>query len=423
MRLSFIHLWLVTLLLSLGISAQADPAANRAALHQLYGPTVYQTPTVHPEPDMDKDGIKAIYYDALPYEEKPTRVFAYLGIPKDTINEKLPAMVLVHGGGGTAFHEWVRIWNDKGYVAIAMDLEGQLPEGNHPNRKRHEFSGPLRTGMFDDQDKPRDQQWMYHAVADIMIANSLLRSQENVDPDRIGLTGISWGGVLTSLTAGMDDRFVFSAPVYGCGYLYDSRGYFNRMGAEDDATLEKRKYWDPARFFTDAPIPTLWVNGDNDPHFSVDTMDHSHQSAGPDSTLSIHPQMAHGHSPAWIPAQVPEIYAMADYLLKGEGVPLARITAQPKALPNGTVTMSYQSESPIVSTSLYSRSTPIKYAMSEKKKHLDLVEQWQKNEASVDSETSTVTAQLPEGCTQYYINITDERGCIVSSNLRTPASK
>ncbi len=407
------------LVLVVGLAVHADSASNRAELLQQFGDTVYEAPATHSVPERDQGNIKAIFYDALPYKGKPTRAFAYLGIPDAPEGKKLPAMVLAHGGGGTAFHDWVKIWNDKGYVAISMDLTGHLPEGSSSKRgDAHEFSGPNHTGMFDDQDKPRDQQWMYHAVADIMLANSLLRSLDTVDAEHIGLTGISWGGVLSSLTAGLDDRFVFAAPVYGCGYLYDSKGYFNRMGAKDDATLEKRKYWDPARFFTDAPIPMLWINGDNDPHFSVDTMNRSHISAGAASTLSIHHRMPHGHSPAWLPEKVPAIYALADYLLKGQGTALARIAEQPKRNENGAIVMRYESQAPIVGATLYWRTTPIAYA-DNKKKLLDLVQQWQQGDATLDTAANTVTVNLPEGCTQYYINLTDDRGCIISSNLST----
>ena len=38
-------------------------------------------------------------------------------------------MVLVHGGGGTAFAEWVKAWTSRGYAAIAMDTCGQIPKG------------------------------------------------------------------------------------------------------------------------------------------------------------------------------------------------------------------------------------------------------------------------------------------------------
>ena len=395
----------------------ADPAVARADLRAALGDTVLAAPQFYPAPEMDQGPVKAIFYDALPYEGKPTRVFAYLAVPEVPAGEKIPAMVLVHGGGGTAFHEWAKIWYDKGYAAIAMDLEGQLPQNDFPNRPRHAFSGPARTGMFDDEAKPRNEQWMFHAVADIMLANSLLRALPEVDPEHIGLTGISWGGVLSSLTAGVDDRFVFAAPVYGCGYLYDSKGYFNRMGAKDDATLELRKYWDPARYFTDAPMPMLWVNGDNDPHFSVDTMSRSHVSAGPDSMISIHPQMPHGHGVSWEPNMVPEIYALADHLLKGTGAALNRITKQPEAAEGGTVVLHYGGEQPLASATLYYLTASLEYAENEGKKHLDLVQQFEATEAELDPATRTVTARLPDGCTWYYINLIDDRGCVVSSNL------
>ena len=48
-------------------------------------------------------------------------MFAWCGLPAAAAGTKSPAMVLVHGGGGTAFEHWVRLWNDRGYAAIAMD--------------------------------------------------------------------------------------------------------------------------------------------------------------------------------------------------------------------------------------------------------------------------------------------------------------
>ena len=76
--------------------------------------------------------LKAIYFEGLDYQGKPTKVFAWLGMPEDkAANEsdkvpaKVPAMVLVHGGGGTAFKEWVEKWNARGYAAISIAVEGQ----------------------------------------------------------------------------------------------------------------------------------------------------------------------------------------------------------------------------------------------------------------------------------------------------------
>ena len=47
------------------------------------------------------------------------------------------AVVLVHGGGGTAFSEWVKLWAKRGYAAIAMDLAGCGPK-----RVRLDDGGP-----------------------------------------------------------------------------------------------------------------------------------------------------------------------------------------------------------------------------------------------------------------------------------------
>src|SRR5688572_14760371 len=74
-------------------------------------------------------GVRPILYEGELYQGRPSRVFAYLGVPDlphpaAPRESALPGMVLVHGGGGTAFREWVAMWNARGYAAIAMDLGG-----------------------------------------------------------------------------------------------------------------------------------------------------------------------------------------------------------------------------------------------------------------------------------------------------------
>ena len=204
-------------------------------------------PKVYPAPDMAAEGVRGLYYDGLPWRGEPTRVFAWFGLPERAPGEKVPAMVLAHGGGGTAFDEWVRIWNRRGYAAIAMDLEGTLPIGEHPNRTRHEWAGPKRLDAFDDIDDSPEDQWFYHAVADIALAHSLLRSMPEIDPDRIGLTGISWGGILACTVAGVDHRFRCTIPVYGCGYLDEAPVFQSRWEALGPERSQRwNTLWDPA---------------------------------------------------------------------------------------------------------------------------------------------------------------------------------
>src|SRR5262249_5264855 len=150
-----------------------------------------------------------------------------------------------------------------------------------------------------------------------------------VNAKKIGMTGISWGGVLVSIVAGVDERFKFAAPVYGCGFLFDSGANFGRAFRDlnQEESVQRRK-WDPSHYFPAARMPMLWVNGDQDGHFSVDITSRSHQAIKGDSWLSIHPAIAHAHQPGWDPKSVPEVYAFADYALKSRPR-LPTITREP----------------------------------------------------------------------------------------------
>ena len=79
----------------------------------------------------DKGPVRSLFYEGESYGGKPTRVFAYFATPATVdINsaegQRFPAVVLLHGGGGTAFREWVQIWAKRGYAAIAMDSSPAL---------------------------------------------------------------------------------------------------------------------------------------------------------------------------------------------------------------------------------------------------------------------------------------------------------
>ena len=218
-------------------------------------------------------GVKAVFLAGPQFEGKETRIFAWYGVPEtDASDVKFPGIVLVHGGMATAYAEWVKRWNDRGYAAIAIDMFGGLParDGSYCTKEppeRHEFSGPDPAGKYQNVDLEPEEQWPYHAVAAIISAGSFLASLPNVDGGKIGLTGISWGGYATALAAGYDDRFRFVMPVYGCG------GFETLKVVPPTASAKKvRKFaslWDPEKTLANAKMPILWVSGANDPWFDV----------------------------------------------------------------------------------------------------------------------------------------------------------
>lgn len=262
----------------------------------------------------------AIYFDALPYKGKETRAFALIKLPKKaTTVDKVPGIVLVHGGGGSAFKEWVDLWVAHGYAAISIAVEGQTDERqpNGPGRQpwvRHDWAGPKRVGIYGDMAEPIEDQWMYHAVADTVLAHSLLRSLPEVDAERIGVMGISWGGVITSTVIGIDSRFAFAIPVYGCGHKFDSENQYGKALGKSDLY---KKAWDPIVRLQHATMPVQWLSWPGDKHFPMDAFAASYRKASGPRLVTLIPGMKHGHGAAW---RRPDSYAFADSIVRDNAI-------------------------------------------------------------------------------------------------------
>lgn len=262
--------------------------------------------------------IREVYYENVPLAGKQTRVFAYYAVPKQG-SGPFPAMVLVHGGGGKAFREWASLWADRGYAAIAMDLSGRGPAG-----ERLPDGGPDQS----DEEKFRDfapgeadRMWTYHAVAAAVRAHSFLAARPEVDKDRIGLTGISWGGYLTCILAGIDDRVKVAVPIYGCGFIDENSCWveprFKKMGAE--RTKRWADLFDPSRYLPGVTCPILFVNGTNDFAYPLDSYRKSYRLVTQvPADLCVTVNMPHGHAEGWNPK---EIGLFVDSILKGETPP------------------------------------------------------------------------------------------------------
>ena len=357
------------------------------------------TPRMFDAPEYSTNEVKAIFYEGLPWKGAPTRVFAYYGITKTDGKAKVPAMVLVHGGGGSAFASWVHLWVSRGYAAIAMDTCGCISGGGHNNHKRHEDGGPAGWGGFDQIEEKIEDQWTYHAVADVILANSLIRSFPQVDTDRIGVTGVSWGGYLTCIVAGVDSRFKFAAPVYGCGFLGDNSvwsGKFQKMGTE--MARKWLSLWDPSAYLPFVQMPMLWIDGSNDGFFSMDLLQKSYRLSRAACTLCVRLRMPHGH----IPGQTPkEIFAMAESLFTN-GVPLARII---KIGRDDLNAWAFVESDVTIQTAELNFTTDIGKWQDRK---------WQTIPAVWDAASGKVSAALPEATAVYYFNLIDNRGLVVS---------
>ncbi len=364
--------------------------------------------------------IQSLLYAGEPVGGEPTEVFAFYASPRTlgTAPEgaTFPGIVLIHGGGGTAFSDWVWMWARRGYAAISMDLSGhrppapaydgtgeKIPDHGHPKEQRVRLGkGGLDQGhpqKFDSIGGAIDDDWPYHAVANVIKAHTLLRSFPGVDAERTAVTGISWGGYTTCLVASHDDRFKAAVPVYGCGFLHEGESV---QKPAIDALAGRRAAWvaayDPSSHLGKCRVPTFWVNGTHDVHYVLDSYAKSYALVQGPRTFRIEPRMRHSHAAGWEPA---EIGIYVDSLLKG-GVPLPEVGEM--AVEGETVTVPVKSATKLVKAELHFTTATGKRTERE----------WTSLPARKEAGRA-VAAGLPAEANTWLVTITDERGAMVTS--------
>ncbi|MCC4831813.1 acetylxylan esterase [Shewanella sp. 10N.7] len=340
--------------------------------------------------------LKPIFYDALLYQGKPTKVYAWLGLPKGaSASNKVPAMVLVHGGGGTAWKEWVEKWNARGFAAISIATEGQtddlLTQKEKTGRWRwqaHDWPGPRRPGIYNDTNKKSlEDQWMYHAVADTVLAHSLLRSLPQIDTNNIGLMGVSWGGVITSTVIGIDQRFAFAIPVYGCGDLSKADNKYGKALGNNELY---KNVWDPKLRLHRAELPTLWLSWPGEQHFPLDKQAVSYHKVTGKHMVSLIPKMGHSQKAAMKPE---DSYAFAESIVT-QNKPWASQTAV--TVIGQDVSVTFTSSKNLDSAMLVS-STDNGVSGSKK---------WQQSPAKIIKKDGQwlIKSRLTKGTTAWFIN-------------------
>jgi hypothetical protein len=295
------------------------------------------------------------------------------------------------------------MWTNRGYAAISIAVEGQTDGTNPPTMgtgwHQHAMAGPGRNGIYGDSNvEPITDQWMYHAVGGTVLANSLMRSLPQVDASRVGLMGISWGGVITATAMGVDDRFAFAIPVYGAGHKYD-------IPNQHEVALEHnflyRQVWDPMVRMSNAAMPALWFSWPQENNYSLDSQAASYYAAPGVRMVSLIPDLGHGHAAAWNPG---DSYAFADSVVSN-GTPWCVQTNW--SLAGGTAVVHF------VSSKILDRAELI--STTDSGFTGDFL--WTTNAATVVSNGGgswTVSAVLPADTTAWFLNALN--GALVASS-------
>jgi dienelactone hydrolase len=206
-----------------------------------------------------------------------------------------PAVIVLHGTGGSkeGMTGRLRELAARGFVAVAIDGR------HHGARARATADGmsAYQSAMLRAYRNGGEQPFLFDTVWDVMRLVDYLETRPDVDARRIGLTGISKGGMETYLAAAADPRIAAAVPLIGVQSFrwalehsaWDSRAWTLREAVEAAAADAKsgvdagfmRKFYDrvapgvrsdfdgPAMLPLIAPRPLLVINGDSDPRTPV----------------------------------------------------------------------------------------------------------------------------------------------------------
>lgn len=212
---------------------------------------------------------EGVAIEKLHFQSRPgLYVTGNLYRPK-TVNGKLPTILYVcgHSGRGrdgnkTAFQDHGLWFANHGYVCLIIDTLqlGEIPGVHH---------GTYREG-----------RWWWQALgytpAGVECWNGIraldyLVTRPEVDPERLGVTGISGGGASTFWIAAADERVRCAVPVSGMSDLhsYVSNKVIN--GHCDCMFLVNTYQWEWTTIAAlVAPRPLLFCNSDHDSIFPMD---------------------------------------------------------------------------------------------------------------------------------------------------------
>jgi dipeptidyl aminopeptidase/acylaminoacyl peptidase len=165
--------------------------------------------------------------------------------------EKLPAIVICAGTAGVKAGTGGRIgpiFAQNGYVVLAFDYRGW---GDSDSKLITLEKQPRPDDKSEAQVKARAVRWQMDfadQAMDIRAAISFVAGEPNVDKDRIGIWGTSYGGGLVTWTAGNDPRVKCTvAQVPGMG---GGRGPLATARAFGQLTKQARGEIEPVPFET-----------------------------------------------------------------------------------------------------------------------------------------------------------------------------
>jgi len=220
-----------------------------------------------------------------------TQIQGWLMRPPGCSNErKCPLILSVHGGPhgmfGWSFNPAFQVYAARGYGVLYLNPRGSSGYGQ-------KFSdGTLN-------------EWGGGDYRDLMAGvDEALKKNSWIDPERLGVTGGSYGGFMTNWIITQTPRFrgaVASASVSNLISFYSTSLYQDLIHAEFGGfpwdNFDLLWQWSPLRYVRQAQTPTLFIHGENDNDVHITQAEEMYMALkrrGVETVLVRYPREGHG---------------------------------------------------------------------------------------------------------------------------------
>ncbi|HWZ14732.1 MAG TPA: acetylxylan esterase [Mucilaginibacter sp.] len=195
---------------------------------------------------------------------EPSLVFAAIAHPATTGEH--PAILRLHGGGGSADIPSAVSSAKLGYVCLVLDIPGVAGGA---------VKSPKSVGPWDKEPKitakpDATHSGLFDAVLASIQAVYLLKAEADVDASKIGVAGASWGGYTSTMVACILNKDLAAGwSVFGSGGFME--------GANEKSNIDKLpegeralflKYLDPGSRAGNITKPFFIATASNDRHWS-----------------------------------------------------------------------------------------------------------------------------------------------------------
>ncbi len=270
------------------IAALSSIPTEPAEVHALDGATLRKVSAQNA--DLVRDLRFGVTEDATFTAKDGTTVNAIVVKPSDfQVGRRYPLLLVIHGGpNGQDEQEFTfqrELFAAHGYVVLAVNYRGSSGRG-----------AAYQTAIFAD--------WGNKEVVDLLAAVDGLIAQGVADPNRLGIGGWSYGGILTNYTIATDPRFKAAASGAGSSLqtsMYGSDQYIFQYDTEMGRPWKNPDVWMKVSypFFKADRIktPTLFMCGEKDfnvPIVGSEQMYQALRSEGVATQLIVYPGQHHG---------------------------------------------------------------------------------------------------------------------------------